>query len=141
MRSSRLSVSLSAGVAAIAAIFAGALIWLLLSDPVSVADAVETGEMAPLVARARQCHLPGAAEPAGLSVRKGSERGARERISLSFQTLLPDPFLLQISIKKPRQHKSVEKLEWRDAGGVVPAWQHRQLVRNAAALELANELA
>ena len=48
MRSSRLSVSLSAGVAIIAAIFAAALIWLLLSDPVTVADAVETGEIAPL---------------------------------------------------------------------------------------------
>jgi hypothetical protein len=48
MRSSRLSVSLSAGVAIIAAIFAAALIWLLLSDPVTVADAVETGEMTPL---------------------------------------------------------------------------------------------
>jgi hypothetical protein len=49
MRSSRLSVSLSAGVAAIAAVFSGARIWLLLSDPVSVADAVETGEVGPLV--------------------------------------------------------------------------------------------
>jgi hypothetical protein len=49
MRSSRLSISLSAGVAVIAAIFAGALIWLLLYDPVSVADAVETGEMTPLL--------------------------------------------------------------------------------------------
>ena len=49
MRSSRLSVSLSAGVAAVAAVFAGALIWLLLSDPVTVADAVETGEIAPLL--------------------------------------------------------------------------------------------
>ena len=48
MRSSRLSVSLSAGVAIVAAIFAAALIWLLLSDPVTVADAVETGEIAPL---------------------------------------------------------------------------------------------
>ena len=48
MRSSRLSVSLSAGVAAVAAVFAGALIWLLLSDPVTVADAVETGEITPL---------------------------------------------------------------------------------------------
>jgi hypothetical protein len=36
-------------VAIIAAIFAGALIWLLLSDPVTVADAVETGEVGPLV--------------------------------------------------------------------------------------------
>ena len=50
MRSSRLSVSLSAGVALIAAIFAAALIWLLLSDPVTVADAVETGEIGTLVA-------------------------------------------------------------------------------------------
>jgi predicted benzoate:H+ symporter BenE len=49
MRSSRLSVSLSAGVAVIAALFAGALIWLMLSDPVTVADAVETGEVAPLL--------------------------------------------------------------------------------------------
>jgi hypothetical protein len=49
MRSSRLSVSLSAGVAAIAALFAGALIWLMLSDPITVADAVETGEVAPLI--------------------------------------------------------------------------------------------
>jgi hypothetical protein len=48
MRSSRLSVSLSAGVAIVAAIFAAALIWLLLSDPLTVADAVETGEIAPL---------------------------------------------------------------------------------------------
>jgi hypothetical protein len=49
MRSSRLSVSLSAAVAGIAAIFAAALIWLLLSDPVTVADAVEAGEIGPLV--------------------------------------------------------------------------------------------
>ena len=48
MRSSRLSVSLSAGVAALAAIFAAALIWLLLADPITVADAVETGEVSPL---------------------------------------------------------------------------------------------
>jgi len=43
MRSSRISVSLSAGVALAAAVFAAALIWLLLSDPVSVADAVNEG--------------------------------------------------------------------------------------------------
>jgi hypothetical protein len=49
MRSSRLSVSLSAAVAILAAMFAGALIWLLLSDPVTVADAVETGEVGTLV--------------------------------------------------------------------------------------------
>ncbi|MSO57399.1 MAG: hypothetical protein EXQ55_10855 [Acidobacteria bacterium] len=48
MRSSRLSASLSAGVAAIAALFAAALIWLMLSDPFTVADAVETGDITPL---------------------------------------------------------------------------------------------
>ena len=48
MRSSRLSVSLSAAVAVIAAVFAAALIWLLLSDPLTVADAVETGDPTPL---------------------------------------------------------------------------------------------
>ena len=48
MRTSRLSVSLSVGIAVLAAIFAAALIWLLLSDPVTVADAVATGEIAPL---------------------------------------------------------------------------------------------
>jgi hypothetical protein len=43
MRSSRISVSLSAGIALLAAVFAAALIWLLLSDPVTVADAVNEG--------------------------------------------------------------------------------------------------
>jgi hypothetical protein len=49
MRSSRISVSLSAGVAIVAAIFAAALIWLLLSDPVTVADAVNQGGAAALM--------------------------------------------------------------------------------------------
>jgi hypothetical protein len=49
MRSSRVSVSLSAGVALVAAIFAAALIWLLLSDPVSVADAVNEGGTTSLI--------------------------------------------------------------------------------------------
>ena len=49
MRSSRISVSLSAGIALVAAVFAAALIWLLLSDPVSVADAVNEGGAASLV--------------------------------------------------------------------------------------------
>lgn len=49
MRSSRISVSLSAGIAIVAAVFAGALIWLLLADPVSVADAVNEGAVTPLL--------------------------------------------------------------------------------------------
>jgi hypothetical protein len=49
MRSSRISVSLSAGIALMAAIFAAALIWLLVSDPVSVADAVNEGGATSLI--------------------------------------------------------------------------------------------
>jgi hypothetical protein len=49
MRSSRISVSLSAGIALGAAIFAAALIWLLLSDPVTVVDAVNQGGAAALM--------------------------------------------------------------------------------------------
>jgi hypothetical protein len=48
MAPSRISVSLSAGIALIAAVFAAALIWLLLSDPVTVADAVNEGSLTPL---------------------------------------------------------------------------------------------
>lgn len=41
------SVAVLVGVTA--AIAAGATIWLLLTDPVSVANAVESGEISPLV--------------------------------------------------------------------------------------------
>jgi hypothetical protein len=41
------SVAVVIGV--VAAVIAGATIWLLLTDPVTVATAVETGEVSPLV--------------------------------------------------------------------------------------------
>ncbi|MGD9905570.1 MAG: hypothetical protein AB7U83_19030 [Vicinamibacterales bacterium] len=43
------SVSLISVVGLLAAVIAGATIWLLLTDPVTVAEAVDTGEVAPLV--------------------------------------------------------------------------------------------
>lgn len=45
----RVSLSLVGGVGILAATVAGATIWLLLTDPVSVADAVSEGEVTPLV--------------------------------------------------------------------------------------------
>lgn len=45
----RLSMSLFGVVALVSAILAGATIWLLLTDPVTVADAVNEGEVSPLV--------------------------------------------------------------------------------------------
>jgi hypothetical protein len=49
MSLARLSLSLFGTVAAISAVLAGATIWLLVTDPVTVADAVETGRVSPLV--------------------------------------------------------------------------------------------
>ena len=49
MRLARLSVSLFGTLAVLSALFAAATIWLLLTDPVTVADAVDTGEVSPLV--------------------------------------------------------------------------------------------
>jgi hypothetical protein len=45
----RLSISLFGVVAVLAATLAGATIWLLLTDPVTVADAVNEGNVTPLV--------------------------------------------------------------------------------------------
>jgi hypothetical protein len=45
----RLSISLFAVVALLAATLAGATIWLLVTDPVTVADAVGSGDVSPLV--------------------------------------------------------------------------------------------
>jgi hypothetical protein len=49
MRFAPLSVSLAGTIAVLSALVAGATIWLLLTDPVTVADAVDTGEVSPLV--------------------------------------------------------------------------------------------
>ena len=45
----RLSLSLFGTVAVLSAVLAAATIWLLLTDPVTVADAVESGQVSPLV--------------------------------------------------------------------------------------------
>ena len=43
------SVSLAGAVGLVAAVLAGATIWLVLTDPVTVAEAIDSGEFAPLV--------------------------------------------------------------------------------------------
>jgi hypothetical protein len=45
----RTSVSLFGMVAVVSAVLAGATIWLLLTNPVTVADAVNQGDVSPLV--------------------------------------------------------------------------------------------
>jgi hypothetical protein len=45
----RLSVSLFTAVAAVSIVLAGATIWLFLTNPVTVANAVNSGEVTPLV--------------------------------------------------------------------------------------------
>jgi hypothetical protein len=44
-----LSFSLVTIVGILAAVIAGAAIWLVLTDPVTVAESVDTGEVSPLV--------------------------------------------------------------------------------------------
>ncbi len=44
-----LSFSLVSIVGILAAVIAGAAIWLVLTDPVTVAESVDTGEVSPLV--------------------------------------------------------------------------------------------
>ena len=49
MSLARLSISLFGAVAVLAAGLASATIWLLLTDPITVADAVNEGNVSPLV--------------------------------------------------------------------------------------------
>lgn len=49
MRLARLSLSLFGTIAVVAAMVAGATIWLLLTDPITVADAVNQGDFSPFV--------------------------------------------------------------------------------------------
>jgi len=48
-RLGRASVSLAGVVGLVALVVAGATVWLVLTDPITVAEAVDTGEYAPLV--------------------------------------------------------------------------------------------
>lgn len=49
MRLARWSASLFGTVAVLAAIFAGATIWLVLTDPVTVAETVNQGAVSPFM--------------------------------------------------------------------------------------------
>jgi len=49
MQLARVSLSLFGVVAIVSAVLAGATIWLLLTDPVTVADAVNEGAVTPFV--------------------------------------------------------------------------------------------
>ncbi|PYR57158.1 MAG: hypothetical protein DMF85_14460 [Acidobacteria bacterium] len=49
MTFTRISLSLAGVVGVLAAALAGATIWLIMTQPVTVADAVATGEVSPLV--------------------------------------------------------------------------------------------
>ena len=49
MRLARWSLSVFGVAAVLSAIVAGATIWLLLTDPVTVADVVDQGQVSPLV--------------------------------------------------------------------------------------------
>jgi hypothetical protein len=49
MSFARVSLSLAGAIGLIATALAGAIIWLLVTQPVTVADAVATGEVSPIM--------------------------------------------------------------------------------------------
>ena len=57
MRLQRLSVSLFGLIAVVSVLLAGATVWLLLTNPVTVANAVNDGEVSPLVRELAQALL------------------------------------------------------------------------------------
>jgi hypothetical protein len=57
MRLQRLSVSLFGLIAVVSVLMAGATVWLLLTNPVTVANAVNEGEISPLVRELAQALL------------------------------------------------------------------------------------
>ena len=57
MRLQRLSVSLFGLIAVVSVLLAGATVWLLLTNPVTVANAVNEGEISPLVREFAQALL------------------------------------------------------------------------------------
>lgn len=48
-RTSGLHLGLLGAIALVAAVLAGATVWLMLTDPVTVAESLEGGEISPLV--------------------------------------------------------------------------------------------
>ncbi|PYR28812.1 MAG: hypothetical protein DMF92_13340 [Acidobacteria bacterium] len=57
MRLQRLSVNLFGLIAVVSVLLAGATVWLLLTNPVTVANAVNEGEISPLVRELAQALL------------------------------------------------------------------------------------
>jgi hypothetical protein len=57
LRLQRLSVSLFGLIAVVSVLLAGATVWLLLTNPVTVANAVNEGEISPLVRELAQALL------------------------------------------------------------------------------------
>jgi hypothetical protein len=49
MKLARVSVSLFGAIAVMSAVIASATIWLVLTDPITVADAVNEGQVTPFV--------------------------------------------------------------------------------------------
>ena len=49
MRLQRLSLSLFGAIAAVSVVLAAAIVWLFLTNPVTVANAVNEGDVSPLV--------------------------------------------------------------------------------------------
>ena len=115
-------------VAVVSIVLAAATVWLFLTNPVTVATAVNEGDVSPLV-RSRACaqvHASNALSGPCLRTDICLIPGVTHLSRLFFRNLV-------------RTHPSTI-LERRLAGAVVAAGQDRDLVRDVALAELAHEI-
>ena len=154
----RVGVSLFTLIAIVSIVLAAATIWLFLTNPVTVATAVNEGEITPLVrnlAQALYAALSGHPEIPVASSGSARLRSTRDRRSCSGRRSCSPPRAPRSRcathqarvaadssalLQKPRQNPAVDELERRLAGAVVAAAQHRDLVRDAELAERADQI-
>ena len=123
MKLQHLSVSLFGAIAAISMVLAAATIWLLLTNPVTMANAVNEGEITPLVRDLAQILFE-------------ALRGLLKYLlgaCLSRNTL-------QRSLEEAGEQPRIDEFERRLPAAVMTARQDGQLVRKATLAELTHQV-
>ena len=134
MSFARLSLSLAGVVGVIAAALAAATIWLIMTQPVTVADAVAQGEVSPLV-RALAGVLYDALQGLIKYLSAGPLNGP-PYVARAFQARVTRS---QRPAQKTAQRNPVHPFERRHAGAVMAARQHQQLMIDSMPSKLGNE--
>ena len=148
MQYQRIGLSLFTLVAVVSIVLAAATIWLFVTNPVTVANAVNEGEVSPLVRNLAEVLYDALAGFSNTCDSPAEARTLQERSVLPASQADPNATELryvsafrrrpeQRPLQEPRQHPPVDELERRLSGAVVAAAQHRDLVRDAEIAEFA----